>query len=171
LAATISDLKALGDVEQETQSADEVTQQHADLGARLANARGTLRRLQDLLQKQTYPDGNVRELQRQIANASGEVNRLEAEQTAAEHRVTFANVQFSLREVVGRPEESLSAQFRGAAAAGFGEAAASLSAILLFLVGRGPVVLFWMGILFFPARLIWRRLAMHGATVAPVARA
>jgi Domain of unknown function (DUF4349) len=159
LGATVSELKSLGDVEQEEQAADEITQQRADLEARLANAQGTLRRLQELLKKQTYPDGNVRELQRQIANASAEVNRLEAERNASEHRVIFANVQFSLREVVTAPQESLGAQLHAAAAAGFGEASASLSAILLFLIARGPIVFLWMVILYVPARLIWRWLA------------
>src|SRR6266567_7922314 len=157
LGATVSELKSLGEVEQEEQAADEITQQRADLEARLANAQGTLRRLQELLKKQTYPDGNVRELQRQIANASAEVNRLEAERNASEHRVIFANVQFSLREVVIAPQESLGAQLHAAAAAGFGEASASLSAILLFLIGRGPIVFLWMVILYVPARLAWRR--------------
>ena len=157
LAATVNELKSLGDVEQEEQAADEITQQHADLEARLSNARSTLRRLQELLKKQTYPDGNVRELQRQIANASTEVNRLEAERDASEHRVIFANIQFSLREVVRAPVESLGAQLRAAAGAGFGEASASLSAILLFLIGRGPVALLWMLILYLPARFAWRQ--------------
>ncbi len=171
LGATVSELKSLGDVEQEEQAADEITQQRADLEARLANAQGTLRRLQELLKKQTYPDGNVRELQRQIANASAEVNRLEAERNASEHRVIFANVQFSLREVVTRPQESLGAQLHAAAASGFGEASASLSSILLFLIGRGPVALLWMVILYVPARLIWRRwLANAVPATAPVAQ-
>lgn len=158
LGSTVSDLKSLGDVEQEEQSADEITQQRAELEARLSNAQGTLRRLQELLNKQTYPDGNVRELQRQIANASAEINRLQAERLASEHRIVFANVQFSLREVVSAPAESLSAQLHSAATAGFGEATASLSAILLFFIGRGPVVLLWVAILFIPTRLVWKRL-------------
>ena len=158
LGSTVSDLKALGDVEQEEQSADEVTQQRANLEARLSNAQSTLRRLQELLKQQTYPDGNVRELQRQIANVSAEINRLEAERLASEHRIVFANVQFSLREVVSTPAESLSAQLHRAASTGFGEAAASLSAILLFFIGRGPVVLLWMAILLIPTRIVWKRL-------------
>jgi uncharacterized protein DUF4349 len=170
LGSTVNDLKALGDVEQEEQSADELTQQRADLEARLSNAQATLRRLQELLKKQTYPDSNVRELQRQIANASAEVNRLEAERSASEHRIVFANVQFSLREIVSTPAESLSAQLRNAASVGFGEAAASLSAILLFFIGRGPVVLLWMAILFIPARLVWKRLQPVDAQTAAVAQ-
>src|SRR5258708_28535797 len=171
LGATVSELKSLGEVEQEEQAADEITQQRADLEARLGNAQGTLRRLQELLKKQTYPDGNVRDLQHQIANASAEVNRLEAERNASEHRVIFANVQFSLREVVTAPQESLGAQLHAAAAAGFGEDSASLSAILLFLIGRGPIVFLWMVILYVPARLVWRRwLASAVPATAPVAQ-
>jgi DNA repair exonuclease SbcCD ATPase subunit len=170
LANTVSDLKSLGDVEQEEQAADEITQQRADLEARLANAQGTLRRLQELLKKQTYPDGNVRELQRQIANASAEVNRLQAERDASEHKIIFANVQFSMREVVSAPTESLGEQLHAAAAAGFGEASASLSAIVLFLIGRGPVALLWMLILYFPARLVWRRWLANAIPAAPVAQ-
>ena len=157
LGATVSELKSLGDVEREEQAADEITQQRAELEARLSNAQNTLRRLQELLKKQTYPDGNVRELQRQIASASAEVNRLEAERQSSEHRVIFANVRFSLREDLSAPAESFGAQLRGAAAAGFGDAAASISALLVFLIGRGPVLIMWIAILFFPARLVWKR--------------
>jgi hypothetical protein len=171
LGATVSELKSLGDVEQEEEAADEITQQRADMEARLSNVQGTLRRLQELSKKQSYPDGNVRELQRQIANTSAEVNRLQAERDASEHKIIFANVQFSLREIVSAPQESLGAQLHGAAAAGFGEAAASLSGILLFLIGRGPVALLWMIILYVPARLVWRRwLANAVPATAPVAQ-
>jgi hypothetical protein len=172
LSATVSELKSLGDVEQEEECADEVTQQRADLEARLSNAQATLRRLQELLKKQTYPDGNVRELQRQIAGASAEVNRLEAERLASEHRVIFANVQFSLREEISQPAETLGSQLHAAAATGFGQAAASISAILLFFIGRGPVVLLWMAILYLPARYAWRRwMTTAAAAAAPVAQA
>ncbi len=157
LGTTVGELKTLGDVEREEQAADEITQQRADLEARLSNAQNTLRRLQELLKKQTYPDGNVRELQRQIASAGADVNRLEAERQASEHRVVFANVRFSLREDLSTPAESFGAQMRGAAAAGFGDAAASISTLLVFLIGRGPVLMMWMAILFFPARLIWKK--------------
>jgi DNA repair exonuclease SbcCD ATPase subunit len=157
LGATVNELKSLGEVEQEEQAADEITQQRADLEARLSNAQGTLRRLEELLKKQTYPDGNVRELQRQIASASAEVNRLQAERVASEHRVIFANVQFSLREEMAQPAETLGSQLHSAAAAGFGQAAASISSLLLFFIGRGPVVLLWMAILYVPVRFVWKR--------------
>jgi hypothetical protein len=159
LTGTVSELKALGDVEREEQAADEITQQRADLEARLTNAQNTLRRLEELLKKQTYPDGNVRELQRQIRNASAEVARLEAERQASEHRVIFANVFLTLREEIAKPSESLGAQLRSAAATGFGDAMASVAGLLAFLIGRGPVVLLWCAILYVPARFVWRKWA------------
>ena len=157
LGGTVSELKTLGDVEREEQAADEITQQHADLEARLSNARATLRRLQELLKKQTYADGNVRELQRQIGSANAEVNRLEGERQASEHRVTFANVRFCLREELSTPAETFGSQLHAAAVAGFGDAAASLSALLAFLIGRGPSVLLWIAILYVPARFVWKK--------------
>src|SRR5215471_16160936 len=159
LGSTVSELKSLGDVEREEQAADEITQQRADLDARLTNAQNRLRRLQELLKKQTYPDGNVRELQRQIGNASAEVTRLESERQASEHRVIFANVFFTMREEVASRPESVGAQLRSAAATGFGDAMGSLAGLLAFLIGRGPVVVLWAAILYVPAKFVWRKWA------------
>ena len=155
--ATLSELKTLGQVEREEEAADEVTQQRADLEARLTNAQSTLHHLQELLKQQTYPDRNVMELQRQIASVNADINRLEADRLTAEHRVVFANVLFALREEITPPTESLGAQFRNAAVAGFSEAATSLSTLVLFLISRGPVFLLWIAILYLPARFVWRR--------------
>ncbi len=49
LTAALAELKGLGRLEAETQSGEEVTQQHADLVARLKNSRETEQRLQDVL--------------------------------------------------------------------------------------------------------------------------
>lgn len=159
LGETVSELKSLGDVEREEQAADEITQQRADLEARLANAQKNLKRLEELSRKQTYPDGNVRELQRQIAAATAELARLEGERQASQHRVLFANVFFTLREEVAKTSESLGAQLRAAAAAGFGDAMATVAGLLAFLIGRGPVVVLWCAILFVPARFVWKKWA------------
>jgi len=156
-APTLSELKTLGQVEREEEAADEVTQQRADLEARLTNAQSTLHHLQELLKQQTYPDRNVLELQRQIAGVNADINRLEADRLTAEHRVVFANVLFALREEITPPTESLGAQFRNAAVTGFSEAVVSFSTLLMLLISRGPVFLLWIAILYLPARLAWRR--------------
>src|SRR6202051_604203 len=72
----VNDLKTLGSVEREEQTADEITQQRADIEARLANAQNRLERLQGILAKGGKIN-NLLESQRQLANVSAEVARLE----------------------------------------------------------------------------------------------
>ena len=155
-AATVSDLKTLGNVEGEEQIADEITQQRADLEARLTNAQNSLARLQGILAK----GGKVMDqakVQRELASVSAEIARLEGERMTAEHRVSFAQVLFSLREEVPAPVESIAAQLRNAAWTGFSDALSSLSAIAIFVVGRGPVILLWALLIYLPARWAWRK--------------
>jgi hypothetical protein len=148
-------------VECEEQTADEITEQRADLEARLTNAQNSLARLQGILAK----GGKVMDLakvQRELANVSAEIARLEADRMAAEHRVTFAQVLFSLREEIPAPKESIAAEFRNAALTGFSDALSSLAAIAIFAIGHGPVILLWVVLIYFPARWAWRK--WHPAT-------
>jgi hypothetical protein len=152
--SAVSDLKTLGSVEREEQTADEITQQQADLEARLTNARNTLQRLQGMLLKSVSPV----DIQRQVLATGSEIARLEAQRSAWQNRTIFANVLFSLREEVAPPPvESLATQFRKAALVGLSDAANSLSGIVLFVVSNGPVILVWTLLLFFPGRWIWRK--------------
>ena len=152
----VNDLKTLGKVEREEQTADEITQQRADLEARLVNAQNALERLQAILDKGGKIH-NLLEVQRQLANVSAEISRLEAERVSTEHRVIFAQVLFSLREEVKPPVESIAAEFRNAALAGLSDALGSLSAIALFVISRGPVTLLWIVLVYFPGRWMWRK--------------
>ena len=71
LAATVGELKALGQVQSESQSGEEVTQQHADLVARLKNSRETERRLQAILENRTGKISDVLEVEQEIARVRG----------------------------------------------------------------------------------------------------
>ena len=152
----VTDLKTLGNVQREEQTADEITAQRADLDARLRNAKNTLARLKDALQ-QGWKAGNPADIQRQLANESAEIARLQAEKSATERRVLFSQVLFSLQEEIPVPTLSFSAQFRNAASEGFSEAFSDVSAIVLFAIGRGPAILLWVVLLYFPSRWLWRK--------------
>ena len=152
----VDDLKRLGNVEREEQTADEITEQRADLEARLSNAQSTLARLQTMLAKDAK-QANPAAIERQLATVNDEIARLEAERTAALRRVTFAQVLFALHEELVPPAESFGAQFRSAALAGLTDLTSSLSAMVLFAVGRGPIVLLWVVVIYFPARWAWRK--------------
>jgi Domain of unknown function (DUF4349) len=154
--AAVNDLKTLGSVEREEQTADEITQQRADLEARLVNAQNTLERLKGILAKGGKIH-NLLEVQRQLANVSAEIARLEAQRASTEHQVIFAQVLLSLREEVKPPVASVAEGFRNAAMAGLSEALSSLSMIALFIITRGPVVMLWAVLVFFPGRWMWRK--------------
>jgi Domain of unknown function (DUF4349) len=154
--AAVNDLKTLGSVEREEETADEITQHRADLDARLANAQNRLERLQGILAK----GGKINmllESQRQLANVSAEIARLESQRASTEHQVTFAQVLLSLREEVKPPVASVTAEFRDAVTAGLADVLSSLTMIALIVITRGPVALLWAVLVFLPGRWMWRK--------------
>ena len=161
LAEAMSELKALGRVENETQNGEEVTQQHADLLARLKNSRETEQRLQDVLRTRTGKVKDVLEVEEEIARVRGEIEQMEAEQKTLEHRVEFATVDLKLAEEykaqLNTPAPSVLMQLRNAAVNGFRNAFESLLALVLFLAESGPSLLLWLILLGIPAWWFWKR--------------
>jgi len=155
--SALSELKAVGLVEHEEEAADEITQQHSELEARLVNAQNEEQRLQKLLQNRLDKSYDSASLSRQVALLRSEVERIETERSASGSRVSFANVFFSLREERASPAETIGAKLRNAAVGGLSDAFLSVSTILLFLASRGPLLAFWGALLYFPARFFWRR--------------
>jgi Domain of unknown function (DUF4349)/Putative zinc-finger len=161
LAQALSELKTLGRVENENQNGEEVTQQHADLVARLKNSRETEQRLQDVLRTRTGKVKEVLEVEQEIARVRGEIEQMEAEQKTLEHRVEFATIDLKLAEEykaqLNTPAPSILMQLRNAAVNGFRNAFESLLALVLFLAESGPSLLLWLALLGIPAWRLWRR--------------
>lgn len=161
LVAAVAELKALGRVENENQTGEEVTQQHADLVARLKNSRETEQRLQDVLRTRTGKVKDVLEVEEEIARVRGEIEQMEAEQQTLEHRVNFATIDLKLAEEykaqLTKPAPSVATQLRNAAVDGFRSAFDSLLALVLFFAQAGPTLLLWLMVLSLPAWLLWRR--------------
>src|SRR5215467_3515697 len=162
-SSTLSDLKSIGDVQADDESADEIIQQHGDLEARLQNALNNARRLEQLLKENSDKSIDVDYVQRQLIALRAEIAKLEMERHNVDSRVVFSNIHFSLREVRETPAATLSAQLRSAAASGLTDLIASLSTIAIIFVGYGPSFLLWTAVLFFPARYLWRRTRLSPA--------
>ena len=129
---------------------------HSELEARLVNAQNEEQRILRLLQdKEKAGDGQT--LQRQVALLRGEIERMQAERYSPDNRVTFANISFSLREERALPAETIGAKLKTTAIAGLSDAFESISTILLFLAGRGPLFILWAALIYFPVRFFWRR--------------
>jgi uncharacterized small protein (DUF1192 family) len=161
LQSTVAAIKMLGRVETESQSGEEVSQQHADLVARLKTARETEERFRDILQQRTGKVSDVLEVEQSIARVRGEIERMEAEQKALEHRVDFASVEVQLSEEYkaqfDSPAASVSTRIHNAFVAGYQNATESLLGFVLFVEEYGPSLLLWMAILGLPVVLAWRR--------------
>lgn len=169
LSAAVGDLKRLGRVENESQSGEEVTRQHADLIARLKNARDTEERLREILQQRTGKIGEVLQVEQEIARVRGEIESMEADQKALEHRVDFATVELQLTEEykaqLNPPAPSIATRIHNAFVAGYQNASETVLGILLFFAEYGPALLIWLAILTLPVILIWRRYRRISSTV------
>ena len=161
LSAATNDLRALGRVENESQSGEEVTQQHADLVARLKTARDTEDRLRAILQQRTGKIEDVLQVEEEIARVRGEIESMEAEQKGLEHRVDFASIDLQLTEEykaqLNPPSNSASTRMHNAFVAGYRNAANLLFGIVLFFTEYGPTLLIVAAILGVPVFFLWRR--------------
>ncbi len=161
LADAVSELKSLGRVESESQVGEEVSEQHADLVARLKNSRETEQRLQAILQQRTGKIGDVLAVEQEIARVRGEIEQMEAEQKALEHRVDFAAVNLNLADVylaqLTTPSPSIATRPHNGFVEGFDNAVETLIGIVLFFAEYGPALLIWVIILVLPAMVLWRR--------------
>lgn len=161
LASVLGELKALGRVENETQTGEEVTEQHADLVARLKNSRETERRLQDVLRTRTGKVKDVLEVETEIARVRGEIEQMEAEQQSLEHRVAFSAIGLKLAEEykaqLSTPAPSVLMRLRNATVNGFRSAFESLVGIALFFAESGPSLVLWAIVVGFPVWFLWRR--------------
>jgi hypothetical protein len=168
LAGAINDLKSLGRVENETQGGEEVSQQHADLVARLKNSRETERRLQAILTERTGKISDVLAVEQEIARVRLEIEQMEAEQKSLEHRVDFATVNLNLSEEYKANltlPMSVGTRLHNGLVEGYRNASETILGIILFFVEYGLTLVIWILILLVPAVFLWRRFRRAMATV------
>jgi len=161
LASALADLRGMGRVQNESQSGEEVTQQHADLVARLQNSRETEQRLRDILSQRTGKIEDVLQVEEEIARVRGEIEGMEADQKQLEHRVDFATIDLQLaeeyKETLSDSTPSVSTRLGNAFVSGIRHAGDTVLGIVLFLEEFGPALLIWAIILGAPAFLLIRR--------------
>ena len=159
LDAAMRELRGLGRVASESESGEDVTQQHVDLDQRLKTARDTEDRLRTILQQRTGSVSDVLQVEEEIARVRGDIESMEAEQTNLEHRVDFASIDLSVTVDYGPTPGAapLSVRVRNAFVAGYRNAVGTVVGIFLFLVAYGLTILIWIAILGVPVYLLRRR--------------
>lgn len=161
LEAAVTGLRGLGQVIAESQTGDDVTAQSVDLDARLANARNTETRLNEVLQRRTGDVADVLAAEREVARVRGEIEQMEAQRRMLTQRVTYATVDVTVREerkaALDLGPLPVGTQLRNAAVDGLRAASSSVVNAALFAARVAPVLLLWMLVLAWPARVVWRR--------------
>jgi anti-sigma factor RsiW len=157
----VAALKKLGRVINESQQADDVTEQVVDLDVRIANARITEKRLTELIQNRTGRVSDVLEVEREMARVRTELERLDAQRKNVERRVAYATLILEVleerRASVNPGAAPVPTRLRHAVADGFESALSSVLAVSLFLLRAGPSIVLWAAVIGVPGWWIFRR--------------
>ena len=158
----LAELKGYGKVASETQSGEEVGQQHADLLARLNTARESEERLRAILKNRTGDVSDVLQVEQAIARVRTEIESMEAEQQGLEHRVSYATVDLQMSEEgQGPTSPAVSSRLAAAARQGWDNATETVLGFITFLLQYGLALAFILALVGIPAWLAvkwWRRL-------------
>lgn len=140
-------LRQVGQVVEDTQGSEDVTDQIVDLDARLGSARATEQRLTELLRNRTGKLSDVLEVERELARVRLDIERLDAEKTNTARRVTYATITLNIAEErkagLDASPLSLATRIRIAAADGLESALESVAWTVLFLLRTGPTLILW----------------------------
>jgi predicted anti-sigma-YlaC factor YlaD len=157
LDAVIAALKALGEVSEESQAADDVSEQIVDLEARLANSRNTEQRMNELLRTRTGKLSEVLEAEREVSRVREEIERLDAQRKNFESRVSFSAISLVVNEEHSSSLDlgplTLTKRLRNAFVDGFRTASESAVGAVLLALQVAPVLLFWGLVIGVP---LWR---------------
>jgi anti-sigma factor RsiW len=149
LATTLARLRALGQVTEDTQGTQDVTDQIVDLDARMASARATEQRLTELLRNRTGRLSDVLEVERELTRVRLDIERLDGEKTSVTRRVSYASVEIVISEErkdgLDGPV-SLTTRLKVAALDGVESALDSIAAVILVVLRTGPSLVFWGGL-------------------------
>jgi hypothetical protein len=147
LADALARLRDMGQVTEDTQGSQDVTDQLVDLDARLASARATELRLTQLLRERTGRLSDVLEVERELTRVRLDIERLDAEKANLGRRVSYATIDLAIseeRKISLDGPLSLSTRIRVAAADGQEAAFESVALAMLFLLRIGPALLLWL---------------------------
>lgn len=93
LRATLSDY---GKITNDTEKTEDVTEQRADVTARLANARTQEKRLQEIMAAKTATVAEVLEVERELARVRETIERYDAQKRALDGKIDLATVTVNI---------------------------------------------------------------------------
>jgi hypothetical protein len=171
-------LRALGDIQQESTDAADITAEYVDTSARLASAQALEKRLIELAGTRTGTVAEVLEVERELARVRGELEQLEGQMRLWNDQVSLSTLTISLS--TQRPEIAAAAEpgFNRRVSAAWhasidalGNAAQGLSIALIALLPWLPLLApaLYFGIRFLRRRVLLPRAVAYMPPAYPVA--
>lgn len=154
LASFRAELGKLGEIAGDSEKAEDVTEQRADVKARLANARTAEKRLVGLLEQRTGTLADVVAIERELSAARETIERMEAQQRTLEGQI--ANATVKIRLATRHDVAAVSPGKRIARAAGDGvhNAGAFVVGAAVLAASAGPTLLLLIGFVYAVVRVI-----------------
>lgn len=167
LDATLAELGKLGNIQSQSLSAEDVSNQLVDLGARLRN----LRRAEEALLALMNRSGSVSDIlkvSQELNKTREQIEQLDAQLTSLKNQVAFSKIQLSIQaDLASQPNRpAIGTQLQGAwntATRSVGDFSIGMVQLLIWLMAYSP---YWAGI---AAIVIWlrRRRKARRATMPP----
>jgi hypothetical protein len=168
--ATLNDLQTLGRTEAISRMGEDSVVKLATSARRLAAAKPNLSRLQKLQSERRGELHDAVALEKDIAPASESLAEMERQHEMLLATVAQAHIQLTLMEDYRAPFQVSSAEaireIRNSLAEGVSGIFSSFSLFLGVLLGYGLPIAFWLALLFWPLRAVWRHYRRSSA-VAP----
>jgi Domain of unknown function (DUF4349)/Putative zinc-finger len=147
LTDVLTRLRALGQVTQDQQNAQDVSDQLVDLDARLKSARATEERLIELVKNRTGKLSDVLEVEQELTRVRLDIERLDAEKTNMSRRVAYATIDLTISEErkagLDPGPLPLLTQLRIAGADGLQNVVDTVVGLTLFTLRAGPSLVLW----------------------------
>ncbi|WP_438025979.1 DUF4349 domain-containing protein [Sorangium sp. So ce233] len=153
---------SVGAVVADAEKAEDVTEQRADIGARLRNARAQEKRLLDLLSDRTGSLADVVAVENQLANVRGTIEQIEAQERLLEGQIAYATVKLSITTRYEEQPEGAGGRIARAAREGIENAGAFVVNAAVLVATAGPTLLLLAAlgaVLYYAFRAVARRRA------------
>jgi len=173
LDSTLEEMKSLGRIQQISVASEDSTVKKSRTQRRVEAARNNLERLQALRTRNKAGIQDALALQKEIAKATEDLSQMENEQQGLLSTVSRASVRFALIEeykaTLNMDASGSFLELRNAFVEGLGGILSTVTAFFAALFEYGLPIGFWSAVLYFPARLIWKRLKRFRAAQAALA--
>jgi hypothetical protein len=141
LPAFRSGVAGLGEVTNDSEKAEDVTEQRADIRARLGSSRAEEKRLLELLEKQTGSLADVVAVEKELARVRETIERMEAQERVLEGQIALATVKITLSTKSIPLNPGSGTRIARAFGEGIENAGSFLVGTAVFLGSAGPTLL------------------------------